>query len=192
MHDRLPPSAPRPRGGRGCVSVSSLFRFRPDYGTQALKTALDWSAWDVQNDPIAGTLTAPGTGGDPAGGFAKAVEMCNNNGHCRKFDAGTMCPSYRVTRDEEHLTRGRANTLRLALSGQLGANTLTSEPVRAALDLCVSCKGCRRECPTGVDMAKMKIELKNRLKCRILKKNQIYAILFIIYYNKKSIFHFKC
>ena len=56
------------------------------------------------------------------GGFAKAVEMCNNNGHCRKFDAGTMCPSYRVTRDEQHLTRGRANTLRLALSGQLGAD----------------------------------------------------------------------
>ncbi len=61
--------------------------------------ALDWSEW---------------------GGFDKAVEMCNNNGHCRKFDAGTMCPSYRVTRDEQHLTRGRANTLRLALSGQLG------------------------------------------------------------------------
>ena len=52
--------------------------------------------------------------------------MCNNNGHCRKFDAGTMCPSYRVTRDEQHLTRGRANTLRLALSGQLGADALAS------------------------------------------------------------------
>ena len=88
----------------------------------------------------------------------KAVEMCNNNGHCRKFDAGTMCPSYRVTRDEEHLTRGRANTLRLALSGQLGATDFASPAVREALDLCVCCKGCRRECPTGVDMAKMKIE----------------------------------
>jgi Fe-S oxidoreductase len=84
--------------------------------------------------------------------------MCNNNGHCRKFDAGTMCPSFRVTRDEQHLTRGRANTLRLALSGQLGADALASDDVRAAMDLCVSCKGCRRECPTGVDMAKMKIE----------------------------------
>ena len=72
-------------------------------------------------------ITAPGSGGDPTGGFAKAVEMCNNNGHCRKFDAGTMCPSYRVTRDEQHVTRGRANTLRLALSGQLGADALTSE-----------------------------------------------------------------
>ena len=83
--------------------------------------------------------------------------MCNNNGHCRKFDAGTMCPSFRVTRDEEHLTRGRANTLRLALSGQLDGG-FASDAVRDALDLCVSCKGCRRECPTGVDMAKMKIE----------------------------------
>jgi FAD/FMN-containing dehydrogenase/Fe-S oxidoreductase len=138
---------------------ASLFRFRPGYRAEALRTALDWSAWDVRSDPVTGMLSAPGTGGDPAGGFAKAVEMCNNNGHCRKFDAGTMCPSYRVTRDEEHLTRGRANTLRLALSGQLGAGALTSEPVRAALDLCVSCKGCRRECPTGVDMAKMKIEV---------------------------------
>src|SRR5439155_11460428 len=88
-------------------------------------------------------------------------EMCNNNGHCRKFDAGTMCPSYRVTRDEVHLTRGRANTLRLALSGQLGAD-FASHAVRDALDLCVSCKGCRRECPTGVDMAKMKIEFNDQ------------------------------
>src|SRR5205085_5358925 len=79
-------------------------------------------------------------------------------GHCRKFDAGAMCPSYRVTRDEQHLTRGRANTLRLALSGQLDSEGLASPAVRDALDLCVSCKGCRRECPTGVDMAKMKIE----------------------------------
>ena len=77
----------------------------------------------MQNDPVTERARrAPGTGGDPAQGFAKAVEMCNNNGHCRKFDAGTMCPSYRVTRDEQHLTRGRANTLRLALSGQLGAD----------------------------------------------------------------------
>jgi Fe-S oxidoreductase len=86
------------------------------------------------------------------------VEMCNNNGHCRKFDAGTMCPSYRVTRDEQHLTRGRANTLRLALSGQLGPDGLASAEVRDALELCVSCKGCKRDCPTGVDMARMKIE----------------------------------
>ena len=137
---------------------ASLFRFPPAYRVVPIVPALDWSAWNVQNDPVAETTTAAGTGGDPAGGFAKAVEMCNNNGHCRKFDAGTMCPSYRVTRDEEHLTRGRANTLRLALSGQLGPDALQSQAVHDALDLCVSCKGCRRECPTGVDMAKMKIE----------------------------------
>jgi FAD/FMN-containing dehydrogenase/Fe-S oxidoreductase len=135
-----------------------LMRFPPSYKVIPLQPALDWSGWDVQNDPATERTTAPGTGGDPAKGFAKAVEMCNNNGHCRKFDAGTMCPSYRVTRDEQHLTRGRANTLRLAMSGQLGPEGLTHEAVRDALDLCVSCKGCKRDCPTGVDMARMKIE----------------------------------
>ena len=114
-----------------------LFRFKPGYRARELETALDWSEW---------------------GGFAAAAEMCNNNGHCRKFDAGTMCPSYRATLDEQHLTRGRANTLRLALSGQLGDEALTSEAMRSTLDLCVGCKGCKRECPTGVDMARMKIE----------------------------------
>jgi Fe-S oxidoreductase len=84
--------------------------------------------------------------------------MCNNNGQCRKFDAGTMCPSYRVTHDEQHVTRGRANSLRLALSGQLGPDALASRELYETLDLCVSCKGCKRECPTGVDMAAMKIE----------------------------------
>ncbi len=131
-----------------------------------LKPALDWSAWNVQNDPVTEQTTAPGTGGDPAEGFAKAAEMCNNNGHCRKFDAGTMCPSYRVTRDEKHLTRGRANTLRLALSGQLGTDGLASEEVHEAMDLCVGCKGCKRDCPTGVDMAKMKVEFLHHYKAK--------------------------
>jgi Fe-S oxidoreductase len=109
--------------------------------------------------------------------------MCNNNGHCRKFDAGTMCPSYRVTRDEQHLTRGRANTLRLAISGQLGPGAFTSDAVRDTLDLCVSCKGCRRECPTGVDVAKMKVEFLHhygkrhglRLKDRLIAYLPRYA-----------------
>ena len=144
--------APRPMDDR------TLFRYPPGYRTLPMETGLDWSAWNVDSDPMTDTLTAPGSGGDPAGGFAKAVEMCNNNGHCRKFDAGTMCPSYRATRDEQHVTRGRANTLRLALSGQLGADFASPRRVRDALDLCVGCKGCRRECPTGVDMAKIKIE----------------------------------
>jgi FAD/FMN-containing dehydrogenase/Fe-S oxidoreductase len=123
---------------------ASLFRYQPGYAPQRLDAALDWSEWSV-----------PGAASQ---GFAAAVEMCNNNGHCRKFDAGTMCPSFRATGDEQHATRGRANTLRLAISGQLGLDGLASDAVYAALDLCVGCKGCKRECPTGVDMARMKVE----------------------------------
>ena len=122
----------------------SLFRFKPGYAAKKMDTALDWTEWSVP--------------GAASTGFAAAVEMCNNNGHCRKFDAGTMCPSFRATGDERHLTRGRANTLRLAVSGQLGPDGFTSDELYETLDLCVSCKGCKRECPTGVDMAKMKIE----------------------------------
>jgi FAD/FMN-containing dehydrogenase/ferredoxin len=136
----------------------SLFRFRPGYATQKIATVLDWSEW---------------------GGFDKAVEMCNNNGHCRKFDAGTMCPSYRVTRDERHLTRGRANTLRLAISGQLGPDAFASDELYETLDLCVSCKGCKRECPTGVDMAKMKVEFlyHYRKRHRVEIKDRLIAYL---------------
>ncbi|MGF6776220.1 FAD-binding and (Fe-S)-binding domain-containing protein [Paraburkholderia sp. GAS334] len=134
------------------------FRFAPGYREKAFTPSLDWSAWNVKRDPLTGVETAPGTGDDLSGGLAKAVEMCNNNGHCRKFDAGTMCPSYRVSKDEQHVTRGRANTLRLAISGQLGEEGLASREVKETLDLCVSCKGCKRDCPTGVDMAKFKIE----------------------------------
>jgi FAD/FMN-containing dehydrogenase/Fe-S oxidoreductase len=136
----------------------SNFRFGPDYAVPAMQPTLDWSAWNVLRDPLTGVETLPGTGLDASTGLASAVEMCNNNGHCRKFDAGTMCPSYRVTKDEQHVTRGRANTLRLALSGQIGNAGLASQEVKDVMDLCVSCKGCKRDCPTGVDMAKMKIE----------------------------------
>ena len=120
----------------------SLFRYPPDYRVSELKTVLDWSAY-------------PGAGG----GFQGAVEMCNNNGACRKLEGGVMCPSYRATRDERDVTRGRANTLRLAISGQLGPDALASDDMMETLKLCVSCKACRHECPTGVDMAKMKIEV---------------------------------
>ncbi|MBV6486571.1 MAG: hypothetical protein GHHEDOFH_00506 [Pseudorhodoplanes sp.] len=118
------------------------FRFRPGYRGEEIVTHLDWSAW-------------PGAGG----GFQGAVEMCNNNGACRKVAGGVMCPSYRVTRDEKDVTRGRANTLRLAVTGQLGPDALSSDEMAETLKLCVSCKACRRECPTGVDMARMKIEV---------------------------------
>ena len=118
------------------------FRYDPNYRGENLRTHLDWSAY-------------PGTGG----GFQGAVEMCNNNGACRALTGGVMCPSYRVTRDERDVTRGRANTLRLAITGQLGADALTSDEMAETLKLCVSCKACRRECPTGVDMARMKIEV---------------------------------
>ncbi|HET9617471.1 MAG TPA: FAD-linked oxidase C-terminal domain-containing protein, partial [Pseudolabrys sp.] len=120
----------------------SLFRFRPGYRGDNITTRMDWSAW-------------PGAGG----GFQGAVEMCNNNGACRKLDGGVMCPSYRVTRDERDVTRGRANSLRLAVTGQLGPDALTSDEMAETMALCVSCKACRRECPTGVDMARMKIEV---------------------------------
>jgi FAD/FMN-containing dehydrogenase/Fe-S oxidoreductase len=123
----------------------SLFRFNPGYRQLPIDTALDWSEW---------------------GGFAAAAEMCNNNGACRARDAGVMCPSYRATGDEQHLTRGRANTLRLALSGQLEADALVSEDMRETMALCISCKGCKRECPTGVDMARMKIEFLHHYRRR--------------------------
>src|SRR5580700_3487331 len=119
-----------------------LLRYGPNYRADAMTTALDWSAY-------------PGAGG----GFQGAVEMCNNNGACRTLSGGVMCPSYRVTRDERDVTRGRANTLRLAITGQLGPDALTSDAMAETLKLCVSCKACRRECPTGVDMARMKIEV---------------------------------
>ncbi|MEM1422197.1 MAG: FAD-linked oxidase C-terminal domain-containing protein [Pseudomonadota bacterium] len=120
----------------------ALFRFKSDYAVPEIETVFDW----------------PGFGG--AGqGLQGAVEMCNNNGACRKISDGVMCPSYRVTKNERDLVRGRANTLRLAMSGQIGPEAMTSDAMAETMKLCVSCKGCRRECPTGVDMAKMKIEV---------------------------------
>ncbi len=162
---------------------ASNFRFPPSYKVIPLQPALDWSAWNVQNNPVTEETTAPGTGGDPALGLAKAVEMCNNNGHCRKFDAEVMCPSYRVTRDEKHLTRGRANTLRLALSNQLDikdeTSPLGSDAIKEVMELCVSCKACRRECPTGVDMAKMKIEFLSAYKKRVGHSMRDMAVAYL-------------
>ncbi len=124
----------------------ALMRYPAGYAqVDPVETVLDWSEW---------------------GGFGPAVEMCNNNGTCRKTLAGTMCPSYQALRVEQHVTRGRANSLRLAISGQLGPGAFTSPEMKETLDLCVSCKGCKRECPTGVDMAKMKIEFLHHYHAR--------------------------
>lgn len=136
----------------------TLFRYAPGYENQQLNTVMDWSDWQ---------------------GFDRAVEMCNNNGACRKINGGAMCPSYRATKDEQHLTRGRANTLRLAISGQLGQDAFTSSEMFDTMDLCVSCKSCKRECPTGVDMAKMKIEFLHHYysKHRLPLKDRLIAWL---------------
>ncbi len=93
------------------------------------------------------------------GGFDRAVEMCTGVGACRKTLGGTMCPSYIATRDEDHSTRGRANALRLAMSGQLGPDAMAGDALHDVFDLCLSCKGCKAECPSNVDVAKLKGEL---------------------------------
>ena len=115
----------------------SKMRYKADYKAENISTHYDWSAW---------------------GQFSDAVEMCNNNGACRKLDSGVMCPSYRVTKEEKDLVRGRANTLRLALSNQLPQGSFASKEMFETMELCVSCKACQRECPMSVDMAKMKSE----------------------------------
>ena len=115
----------------------SLMRYKSDYKAQNINTHYDWSNW---------------------GQFTDAVEMCNNNGACRKLDSGVMCPSYRITKEEKDLVRGRANTLRLALSNQLPEGSFASKEMYETMELCVSCKACQRECPMSVDMAKMKSE----------------------------------
>jgi FAD/FMN-containing dehydrogenase/Fe-S oxidoreductase len=91
-------------------------------------------------------------------GFDRAIEMCNGAGVCRKKTTGTMCPSFMVTREEEHSTRGRANSLRAALSGLLPASEFTSKRMYDVMDLCLECKACKAECPSSVDMAKIKFE----------------------------------
>ncbi|MXZ17238.1 MAG: FAD-binding protein [Rhodothermaceae bacterium] len=112
-------------------------RYGPDYEVIPLELNLDFSAEH---------------------GFDRAVEMCNGAGICRKETAGVMCPSFMVTREEEHTTRGRANALRAALSGTLPHEELTSKRMYEVMDLCVECKACKSECPSSVDMAKIKFE----------------------------------
>ena len=117
-------------------AMTENLRIDPGYRAATISTKLDFTADQ---------------------GYAGAVEMCNGMGACRKV-GGTMCPSYMATREEEHSTRGRANLLRAALSGVLPEGSITSRRLYDALDLCLECKGCKAECQTGVDMAKLKYE----------------------------------
>lgn len=118
------------------MDSAELMRYGPDYAVINLRTRYDWSADN---------------------GFGGAVEMCNGAGVCRKEGEGTMCPSYQATLDEAHSTRGRANALRAAMSGAL-PDDLGDPQVKAVLDLCLSCKACASECPSAVDVAKLKSE----------------------------------
>ncbi len=120
--------------------LTENLRYGPEYKTIPITTQLDFSDQD---------------------GFEGAIDMCNGMGACRKQD-GTMCPSFMATRDEEHSTRGRANLLRAAISGSLPPEALTGQRLYEALDLCLECKGCKGECPSNVDMAKLKYEFLHR------------------------------
>ncbi|MEZ4682115.1 MAG: FAD-linked oxidase C-terminal domain-containing protein [Caldilineaceae bacterium] len=112
-------------------------RMGPTYQTIELRTVFDWGA---------------------DGGYAPAIEMCNGAGVCRKLGAGTMCPSYMATRDEHDTTRARANALRNAMAGRISPNELFSTEMYGVMDLCLGCKACKSECPSAVDMAKIKAE----------------------------------
>ena len=118
-------------------SITSHLRFGAGYQTPAPATTFDFSAHQ---------------------GFGRAVEMCSGVGLCRKTREGTMCPSFMVTREEAHSTRGRANTLRLAMTGELGDAKLSDQGVHDVLDLCLECRACKSECPVGVDVARFKSE----------------------------------
>jgi FAD/FMN-containing dehydrogenase/Fe-S oxidoreductase len=117
--------------------IKENLRFGDTYRTLEIQTRLDFNA---------------------EGGFAGAVEMCNGVGACRKLHAGAMCPSYMATREEQHTTRGRANALRGMLSGSLPTEGFGSKNLMDVLDLCLECKSCKSECPSNVDMAKIKYE----------------------------------
>lgn len=117
--------------------ITESLRYGPDYSTKPVTTYFDFSY---------------------EGGFDRAVEMCNGSGECLKLEIGTMCPSYMVTGNEEHSTRGRANALRAVLSGNIEAVGLEDERLYKALDLCLECKSCKAECPSQVDMTRLKTE----------------------------------
>ena len=116
--------------------------------TESLKISPQYKAWEPRTTLDFGAQ----------GGFARAVEMCSGMGECRKKLDGTMCPSYMGTLDEEHSTRGRANALRNAISGRAPQQEFTGKRLYEVMDLCLECKACKAECPSNVDMAKLKYE----------------------------------
>ncbi|MDE0014350.1 MAG: FAD-binding protein [Candidatus Poribacteria bacterium] len=118
--------------------MTENLRFGTEYNTIKVDTYFDFSSQE---------------------GFGRAIEMCNGVGACRKTLTGTMCPSFIGTREEEHSTRGRANALRSIISGTLPHTELTGERLQEVLDLCLGCKACKAECPSNVDMAKIKYEV---------------------------------
>ena len=118
-------------------SMTENLRYGPEYSSISIEEELDFSE---------------------TGGFARAVELCNGNGACRNLLSGSMCPSFMVTREEEHSTRGRANALRAAMSGVLPVDSFTSRRMYEVMELCVQCKACTTECPSNVDMTKIKTE----------------------------------
>ncbi len=126
-------------------ALTDNLRFGSEYETRVIDTTFDF---------------------DDFGGISRAAEQCGGVGACRKSLTGTMCPSYMATRDEADSTRGRANALRLAISGQLGPDGLEDADLYPILDLCLECKACKSECPTGVDMARMKSEFLHRYHAR--------------------------
>ena len=138
--------------------LTENLRFGVDYETRDVQTLFDFSDF---------------------GGMLRASEQCGGVGACRKTISGTMCPSYMATRDEAHSTRGRANVLRLAMSGQLGPDGLSDSALFDVLDLCLECKACKTECPTGVDMARMKAEFLYQLQGRhgVSHRTQLLANL---------------
>jgi FAD/FMN-containing dehydrogenase/Fe-S oxidoreductase len=117
--------------------IKENLRFGPEYKVETIETRLDFTEEE---------------------GFAAAIEKCNGVGACRKLNAGAMCPSYMATHEEEHTTRGRANALRAAMSGKLPVKAFANDQLKQILDLCIECKSCKSECPSNVDMAKIKYE----------------------------------
>jgi len=150
-----------------CPPLTENLRVSPATRTMPVTTGLDFSV---------------------DGGFARSVELCNGQGACRKTREGAMCPSFMATREEEHSTRGRANALRAVLSGALPPEDLASKRLHDVLDLCLECKACKAECPSNVDMAKLKYEflaryhrahgfsLRDRLFADVRRVNQMGSL----------------